>query len=112
LDWAAVPYLTAVSIANLSRHFFFAITIVSAAVLRWPGAWVGGRLGIVAHHALGWFTAAIGSGIAILILNFAEGSDNFLNYLGGGSDYAVLGGLLFATMVEVAIGSFEHLRPY
>jgi hypothetical protein len=29
--------------------FFVAITIVSAAVLRWPGAWVG----IVAHHALG-----------------------------------------------------------
>jgi len=92
--------------------FFVAITIVSAAVLRWPGAWVGARLGIVAHHALGWFTAAIGSGIAILILKFAEGSDNFLNYLRGGSEYAILGGLLFATMVEVVIGSFEQLRPY
>jgi hypothetical protein len=93
--------------------FFVAISIVSAAVLRWPGAWVGARLGIVAHHALGWFTAAIGSGIAILIMTFAENSHNFLNYLRGGlAAYAILGGLLFATMVEVVIGSFEHLRPY
>jgi hypothetical protein len=91
--------------------FFIAITIVSAVVLRWPGAWVGDRLGIVAHHALGWFTAAIGSGIATLILKFAEGSGNFLDSLRGGSAYAILGGLLFATMVEVVIGSFEHLRP-
>jgi len=91
---------------------FFAITIVSAAVLRWPGAWVGARLGIVAHHALGWFTAAIASGIAILFLNFADKSDHFLDDLRGGlAASAILGGLLFAMIVEIVIGTLEYLCP-
>jgi hypothetical protein len=50
-------------------------------------------------------------GVAILILRFAEDSDNFLNYLRGGlAAYAILGGLLVATTVEVVIGSFEDLQ--
>ena len=65
---------------------FVVLAILAAALLRWPGAWAGARLGIVAHHALGWFTAAIGSGIAILILTFAEGSVDFVNCLRGISE--------------------------
>ncbi len=94
------------------KTLFFAITVVSAAVFRWPGAWVGARFGIVARHALGWFTAAIASGITIVLLNFADRSDHFLDNLRGGlAASAILAGLFFATMVEILIVIFEYLRP-
>jgi hypothetical protein len=90
----------------------FAITIVSASVLRWPGAWVGARLGMMAHHALGWFTAAIASAIAILLLNFADESDHFLDDLRGGlAASAILGGMFFATIVEIVTCILECLWP-
>jgi hypothetical protein len=88
-----------------------AITLASAAVLRWPGAWAGARLGIVARHAVGWFTAVVGATIAILLMNLVE-SEHFLDDLRGGlAASAILGGVIVATIVEAVVATFEYLWP-
>jgi len=86
------------------------IILLSAAVFRWPGAWLGVRISRVTRHALGWFTAVMGAGTAVLLLNFIERPGFFLDDLRGGlAASAILGGLFVASMVEVVIGSIELL---
>jgi hypothetical protein len=105
---------------HLSRHYesrayheaiCWAITLASAAVLRWPGAWAGPRLGIVARHAVGWFTAFVGAAIAVLLMILVESEHIHDGFGGGLAAAALLSGLIAATIVETVIGSVEYLWP-
>ncbi|MBS0266371.1 MAG: hypothetical protein JSS02_30855, partial [Planctomycetes bacterium] len=54
------------------RVLFWCVVLPWAAVARFPGTWLGELLGFVGRHAVGWFSAIMAGGLAVLVLNFVQ----------------------------------------
>jgi hypothetical protein len=95
----------------MSYAYLLAIGVLSA--IFWePGAWIGGRIGVVARHAIGWLTALLGAGIAILLLSFVEAPDHSLrDFRGPEAALALLRALLIGTIVAATRSILEYLWP-
>ena len=68
----AISVMYALGVAKPYRFrelLFYSFVVLGGLVLRYPGAATGARLGNLARHALGWFSATIGAAITILVIN-------------------------------------------
>jgi hypothetical protein len=78
---------------------------------RFPGKWAGARIGAVAQHAVGWFTAFVAAGAVILILSFIERPESiFHDYRDGLRASAWIFAIFAALIAETCISTIDVCR--
>lgn len=92
------------------RALFWGLVLPWSAVARFPGAAIGGCLGTVARHAVGWFSAVIAGAATIVIFNFVQDPDLlgiFIRLRTGLFPPALIFGILAATIAETSLSMLE-----
>ena len=93
------------------ERLFYSFVVLGGLVLRYPGAATGARLGNLARHALGWFSATIGAAITILVINGIDAPQHFIvDVKDGLAAASLIYGLGFGAAVEVGTSFVEALR--
>ena len=94
--------------SSVRELYFYGIVLTWSALARFPGSWAGARIGAVARHAVGWFTAFVTAGGVILILNFVERPESLSeDYQGGLGAAAWIFGFFAATFIEIFTSAVE-----
>ncbi len=110
----AISVMYALGVAKPYRFrelLFYSFVVLGGLVLRYPGAATGARLGNLARHALGWFSATIGAAITILVINGIDAPQHFIvDFKDGLAAASLIYGLGFGAAVEVGMSFVEALR--
>jgi hypothetical protein len=105
---SALTFGTLASGSHDDGVIFLGIVLPWSIVARFPGAWIGSRVGLLTRHTVGWFTGFAGAGASILLLNFASSPGSFVRDYGDGLGAAAwIYGMVAATFAVILTAAVD-----